>query len=102
MTILPWSSTPQLTGEACGPPSFRVVITIAWCLTLMNSISSSLLTTVFVAIFLATSVYPIAGDETARAWVHQSTVARPDSTTINDWLTAGADSAKATHGHHVV
>jgi len=30
------------------------VITIAWCLTLMNSVSSVLVTTVFVAIFLAT------------------------------------------------
>jgi hypothetical protein len=29
MTILPWSSTPQVTGEACGPPPRRAVITIA-------------------------------------------------------------------------
>jgi hypothetical protein len=44
-----------VTGEACGPPSFLVVITIAWCLTLMNSVSSSLPTTVLVAIVLATA-----------------------------------------------
>jgi hypothetical protein len=53
MTIRPCSSTPQVTGEACGPPSARVVITIAWCLGLMNSSSSSLLTVVFVAMLRA-------------------------------------------------
>src|ERR1700722_18885284 len=57
MTILPCSSTPQVTGEACGPPSARVVITTAWCLGRMNSVSSARVTTVLVAIFLATSVY---------------------------------------------
>ena len=53
MTILPCSSTPQVTGDACGPPSARVVITIAWCLGLMNSSSSSLPTVVSVAMFRA-------------------------------------------------
>jgi hypothetical protein len=38
----------------------RVVITIAWCRTLMNSVSSAALTTVEVAIFLATPAYPSA------------------------------------------
>jgi hypothetical protein len=61
MTIRPASSTPQVTGDACGPPSFLVVITIARCLTLMNSVSSSRLTTLFVAIVLATPATLVHG-----------------------------------------
>lgn len=52
--IRPAASTPQVTGEACGRPSLRVVMTTAWCLVLMKSSSSFRLTVVFVAIFLAT------------------------------------------------
>src|SRR3984885_813264 len=63
MTIRPASSTPQLTGEACGPPSFRVGITIALCRPLMNSVSSAALTTVDVAIFLATPANPTGWPE---------------------------------------
>src|ERR1700722_5012858 len=77
MTIRPWSSTPQVTGEACGPPPRRVVMTIALCRTLMNSISSSLLTTVLVAIFLATSANPIAGGRAARGCAREHRVAGP-------------------------
>jgi hypothetical protein len=40
-----------VTGDACGRPSTRAVITIAWCLEEMKSVSSSRLTAVLTAIW---------------------------------------------------
>jgi hypothetical protein len=39
-----------VTGDACGPPLARAVITMAWCRGRMKSVSSSRLTAVLVAI----------------------------------------------------
>ena len=48
--IRPPASTPHVTGDACGRPSARAVITIAWWRSRMKSSSSSRLTAVLVAI----------------------------------------------------
>src|SRR6478735_3911109 len=49
MTRRPLSSTPPLTGEACGLPSARSVISSMWWRGRTNSSSSSSPTSVFVA-----------------------------------------------------
>ena len=49
------SLTPQVTGDACGRPSARAVITMAWCRGRMKSSSSSRVTAVLTAIWRLTA-----------------------------------------------
>src|SRR4051794_13811370 len=50
----PASSTPAVTGDACGEPSRRLVIRMTWCRGRTKSSSPARSTYVFVAIFRAT------------------------------------------------